>query len=111
MSRYQRPLQYRLICTTAATSSGSAKKDPISILKKERAQNLTIAKRRIGYTPVVVAKFIENTDLVGMPGEQCELLLRGDLGIPTKEEVDSIIYALLLMRLIYHKAAIERIIL
>ena len=48
-----------------------------------------------------------------MPGEQCELLLRGDLGIPTKEEVhtvDSIVYALLLMRLIYHKVAIERII-
>lgn len=78
-------------CTLAAAAagagSGSTKKDPISILKKERAQNLTIAKRRIGYTPVEVARFIENTDLVGMPGEQCELLLRGELGIPTKEEV------------------------
>ena len=72
-----------------ANGSGndSAKKEPICIIKKERAQNLTIAKRRIGFTPVQVAKFIENTDLVGLPGEQCELLLRGDLGIPTKEEV------------------------
>lgn len=67
--------------------SNPAKKEPICILKKERAQNITIAKRRIGYTPVEVAKFIENTDLVGMPGEQCELLIRGDLGIPSKEEV------------------------
>lgn len=67
--------------------SNAAKKEPICILKKERAQNITIAKRRIGYTPVEVARFIENTDLVGMPGEQCELLLRGDLGIPSKEEV------------------------
>jgi len=59
----------------------------ITILKKERAQNLTIAKRRIGHTPTKVAKFIENTDLVGLPGELCELLLRGDLGIASKEEV------------------------
>lgn len=73
--------------TPPTAGSSSAKKEPISILKKERAQNLTIAKRRIGYTPVEVARFIERTDLVGMPGEQCELLLRGDLGIPTKEEV------------------------
>lgn len=75
--------------STAATDT--AKREPICILKKERAQNLTIAKRRIGHTPVEVAKFIENTDLVGMPGEQCDLLLRGDLGIPTKDEVIRII--------------------
>lgn len=62
--------------------------DVIAILKKERAQNLSIAKRRIGHTPTKVAKFIENTDLVGLPGELCELLLRGDLGIPSKEEVN-----------------------
>ena len=74
-------------CPIADASNSSVKKSPICILKKERAQNLTIAKRRIGYTPVLVAKFVENTDLVGLPGEQCELLLRGDLGIPTKEEV------------------------
>lgn len=78
-------------CPIAAANDNTVKKDPICILKKERAQNLTIAKRRIGYTPVKVAKFIENTDLVGMPGEQCELLLRGDLGIPTKEEVTTLI--------------------
>ena len=79
--------QSHIYCLTANTSDAPVKKDPISVLKKERAQNLTIAKRRIGYTPAEVAKFIEHTDLVGLPGEQCELLLRGDLGIPTKEEV------------------------
>jgi len=66
--------------------------DIITILKKERAQNLTIAKRRIGHTPTKVAKFIENTDLVGLPGELCELLLRGDLGIASKEEVNVTIF-------------------
>ena len=48
---------------------------------------LVIAKRRIGYPSEVVKQFILNSDLDGLWGEQCDLLLKF---IPSKEEVAAI---------------------
>ncbi len=50
---------------------------------------IVIAKRRIGHSAVEIRDFILQTDLDGLSGEYCELLLKF---IPTEDEVRIIVY-------------------
>jgi len=45
---------------------------------------VVIAKRRIGHNAFEIRDYIMETDLDGLPGEYCELLLKF---IPSEEEV------------------------
>ncbi|CAB4024784.1 formin CG32138 isoform X1 [Paramuricea clavata] len=58
--------------------------EQITIIEKNRARNLVIAKRRIGFSPKHIKQHIDNSDISELNSEVAELLLKF---VPTKEEL------------------------
>jgi hypothetical protein len=58
--------------------------EKVTLFESKRSENLVIAKRRIGQSAEVVMEYILHTDLDGLWGDYCELLLKL---IPNQDEL------------------------
>ncbi|KAJ7390170.1 hypothetical protein OS493_026677 [Desmophyllum pertusum] len=58
--------------------------EQITLIEPKRARNLVIARRRIQHSTETIGSFIDQCDLVELPPEHAELLLKF---VPTKEEL------------------------